>query len=54
MNTDINLLQDKLKMPCKSVLAKIWGDCEHICKLRKRNDTVWDQCPKEELEKEKR
>ena len=52
MNADIKTLQEKVKMPCKSVLAKIWGDCEHICKLRKRNDTVWDQKPKEENEKE--
>ena len=52
MNKDIKGLQEKVKMPCLSVLAKIWGDCEHICKLRKRNDTVWDQKPKEENEKE--
>ena len=50
MNKDIMLLNEKVKMPCKSVLAKIWGDCENICKLRKKNDTVWDQRPKEELE----
>ena len=52
LNTEIKELQYRLKMPCKSVLAKIWGDCEHICKLRKRNDTVWDQRPNKELEKE--
>ena len=52
MNKEIKLLQEKVKMPCKSVLAKIWGDCENICKLRKKNDTVWDQQPKDELEKE--
>ena len=39
-------------MPCKSALAEIWGDCENICNLRKRNDTIWDHKPKDELEKE--
>ena len=50
MNKNIIKTNDKLKMPSKSVLAKIFGDCEHICKLRKRKDTVWDNRPKDELE----
>ena len=51
MNSDTSKLQDKLKIPCNTVLAKIWGDYENVCKLRKKKDTVLDNKPKDELEK---
>ena len=53
MNSDISKLQERLKIPCNTtVLAKIWGDYENVCKLRKKKDTVWVNKPKEELKKE--
>ena len=42
-------MEEELKFPNKTVLAKIFGDSENICKLRKKNDKVWDIKPEEEL-----
>ena len=49
LNNSFRTMEEELKFPNKSVLAKIFGDSENICKLRKKNDKVWDSKPEEEL-----
>ena len=49
LNDSFRNLEKELKFPNKTVLAKVFGDSENTCKLRKKNDKTWDNKPEEEL-----
>ena len=49
LNDSFRTIEEELKFPNKTVLAKVFGDSENMCKLRKKSDKTWDNKPEDEL-----